>query len=123
MVPVNRKEIHHSDDIKKGTSEENTFQERRSQKRIVKRSILRVNGKIAILMDLSENGMRLATLKIPSSPLIVIELRTEGQSFKLNGVIRWSSRERTFTGLKKFGVFIKDPPDQYTQYIMKLIKA
>ncbi len=99
----------------------NFIEEKRKQDRIKQHSFLRLNEKLALLIDISVNGMRLAVENIPDDPNVEIKISIEGTEFNLSGITRWFSEKNNFSGLYYLGIFIEDPPRKYEKLITKLL--
>ncbi len=95
--------------------------ERRKYRRIKKRSILKVNDKIALLEDISEQGMLISVLEIPRSPEIKISAKLMKRSFILTGYIKWRSMLDDFSGLYSIGVELDDPTGEFRKMVKKFI--
>ena len=100
---------------------DNFNEEKRKQDRIKQNSFLRLNEKLALLIDISVNGMRLAAENIPDDPNVEIKISIEGTEFNLSGIIRWFSEKNSFSGLYYLGIFIGEPPRKYEKLITKLL--
>ncbi len=96
-------------------------EEKRKQDRIKQHSFLRVNEKLALLIDISVNGLRLAAEYVPDDPNVEIKISIEGTEFNLTGIIRWFSEKNSFSGLYYLGIFIEEPPLKYEKLITKLL--
>jgi len=96
--------------------------DRRTQTRIKKETILRLNNKIALLIDISENGMNIASYDIPKEPNVDIKIKIMGKTFNLKGLIKWLAKKDHFTGLSSLGIYLKDPTDKYKLLIRELTK-
>jgi hypothetical protein len=96
--------------------------DRRTQIRVKKEAILRLNNKIALLIDISENGMNLASYDIPKEPNVAIKIKIMGKTFNLKGLIRWLTKKDHFTGLSSIGIYLEDPPDKYKLLIRELTR-
>jgi len=96
--------------------------DRRTQIRIKKEAIIRLNNKIALLIDISENGMNLASYDTPKEPNVAIKMKIMGKTFNLKGVIRWLDKKDHFTGLNSIGIYLEDPPDKYKLLIRELTR-
>lgn len=95
--------------------------ERRKYQRVKKRSILRVNDKIALLEGISEQGMLISVLEIPGSPEIKISAKLMNKNFDLTGYIKWKSMLDDFSGLYSIGVELADPTGEFRKMVQKFI--
>lgn len=94
--------------------------ERRAHKRIKKQSIVRLNGKMALLTDISEGGMLLGSYERPADPEVNIEIKIQENSFKLNGMVKWMKEKDSFSGLNSIGIMLKDPPEKFRKLIKNI---
>jgi hypothetical protein len=95
-------------------------EEKRRHRRIDHRTMVTVNGNMAILFNVSRSGLKLAAPFTPVSRDVNITLDNGEQLFELNGVVRWVSSRLSFSNLVDFGVEITDPPPEYYEFIDKL---
>ncbi len=77
---------------------------------------------LALLIDISLNGMRIASQEVPHDPLVQINISIEGTEFKLKGVVRWISDKNNFSGLYSLGIYIEKPSPSYKKLITQLLK-
>lgn len=110
-----------------GLEEENgpeiyTQRERRENRRIKKRIMLKINNELGLLSDISREGIRLSTAKVPSSPGVDIKLKLDEQTFHLKGTIRWQGKERTLSNMQEIGVSIDEAPPEYYRFVDSLYK-
>ena len=96
-------------------------EDKRKQNRIKQHSFLRVNENIALLIDISINGMRIAMQEVPASPEVEIKISIESKEFRFPGEVRWFSDKNEFSGLYYIGVFIEKPPGNYEKLITKIL--
>lgn len=96
--------------------------ERRRFERVKKRSILRINQKIALLEDISEEGMLVSVQDVPSYPEVSISAGIHGSDFTLEGVIRWKSEQDDFSGLYSIGIELIEPPLKFRKMIKKILE-
>jgi len=99
-----------------------TPEERRKQNRIQQHSIIKVNESLALLVDISLNGMRLACQKIPDSREVEIRITIYDVYFLLQGEIRWHSKKSDFSNMYDMGVQIHDPPKKYLELLKTLLE-
>ena len=97
-----------------------TGEEKRRHPRIEHRTFVRVDGRAAMLFNVSRSGLKLASPFQPRPGRVDVELEAGEYSFALQGSVRWVSRRRSFSNLVDFGVEILDPPDGYLDFVGQL---
>ncbi len=100
----------------------NSTSERREYKRIKKQSLVRLNDKMALLIDISEGGMLLGTYELPADPEVNIEIKIRENSFKLKGIIRWIREKDSFSGLHSVGIMLKDQPEKFRKLMHSIVE-
>jgi len=94
--------------------------EKRRQRRIEIKTMVRVDGEVALLFNISRSGMMLSTPVYPKGPAVDVTLETGEKVFELKGVIRWVSGKRSFSNLVDFGLEITAAPAGYNELIDRL---
>lgn len=94
--------------------------EKRKTRRIRKRVMLKIDGKSAILVDISRTGIRYSTANPPKIRSVSIALRFDERSFNLKGSIRWVKRKVALQKLYDVGASLDDIPELYSQFIDEL---
>ena len=94
--------------------------ERRKNKRIKKKILLKINGELGLLTDISRRGIRLSTTTMPSDRTVHIKLKVDEDTFELNGIIRWEQKKRSFSNLIEIGVQVNEAPRGYYEFIDEL---
>jgi hypothetical protein len=94
--------------------------EKRKEKRVKKRVMVTVDKKTGMLLDISEDGMKVAMSTIPASRKVTIDLQLGEQSYKLKAEIRWIKRKFSSQSLNQLGLLIKRPPLRYTKALKSL---
>ena len=93
--------------------------DRRKYERLKKRSILRLNQKVALLEDISEKGMLVSVQDVPSFNQVSISIKIFEIEFILDGEIRWKSDKDDFSGLYSIGIELINPPEKFRKMIRK----
>ena len=96
------------------------FEEKRGCRRIEHITMVRVDGKTAMLFNISRSGLKLSSPFQPRPGNVDISLETDEAVFELKGTVRWVSGRRSFSNLTDFGVEIIDPPPAYIALLEKL---
>ncbi len=97
-----------------------TEKERRKSKRIKKNIMLKINHELGLLSDISGDGIRLSTTKVPTNPNVQIKLKIDEHTFDLKGIIRWQKKKPSFSNMKEIGVSIEDAPEEYYRLLDEL---
>lgn len=100
--------------------EEKPESDRRKSKRLKKKILLKINGELGLLTDISRQGIRLSTTTVPSDRTVHIKLKVDEETFELNGIIRWEQNKRSFSNLIEIGVQVKEAPEGYYEFIDEL---
>ncbi len=114
-----------SSDVKDNTGKDidsNNTSERRAHTRISKQTFVQINNKMALLIDISEGGMLLGSNEIPEDPEVDINIKIQGKSFKLKGIVRWIRDRDSFSGLSSIGIMLIDPPDKFRKLIQSIVE-
>lgn len=93
--------------------------EKRSKKRIKTRHFASIAGIPGTIDDISEQGMRLSTSKLPKKKTIDISFDVYGEAIKVKGIIQWFIRKNTINSHHQLGVVVKNPPAEFA----KLVKS
>jgi hypothetical protein len=96
---------------------ERALEEKRRHRRIDHNTMVRVNGKTAMLFNISRSGLKLSSPFTPQVGNVDISLETGETVFTLQGTIRWVSGRRSFSNLVDFGVEIINPPPAYNEFV------
>jgi len=91
--------------------------DRRQSKRIKKKILLKINGELGLLTDISRLGIRLSTTTVPSNRTVNIKLKVDDDTFQLKGIIRWEQKKRSFSNLIEIGVEVNEAPEGYYEFI------
>lgn len=96
------------------------WEEKRRHPRIEHRTTVRIDGRTAMLFNVSQGGLKLSSPFIPPTGAVAIEVETGDEAFRLQGIVRWVGTRRSFSNLLDFGVEILDPPPDYLEFIGRL---
>ena len=94
--------------------------DKRRHERKKKRILIRMNGKPAVLQDISRSGIQLTCATIPGERKVEISIKYEDKTFDLSGLIRWVRRQVTFHSPKNIGISLIRPPKEYLKFIDNL---
>lgn len=96
------------------------WEERRRHLRVEHRTTVRIDGRTAMLFNVSRGGLKLSSPFTPPAGAVAIEVETGEETFRLRGEVRWVSSRRSFSNLLDFGVEILDPPPDYLEFVGRL---
>ncbi len=94
--------------------------DKRRHERKKKRILIRMNGKPAVLQDISRSGIQLTCATIPGERQVDITIQYEDKTYDLTGLIRWVRRQVTFHSPKNIGISLNNPPKEYLSFIDNL---
>jgi len=92
--------------------------DKRQTKRIKVRHLARLDGKLVVVNDASEEGIQISSNYMPSKRGIIIALEILGKTVSLRGIIKWVKRMRSANNANQLGVIIKNPPPEYKQWVI-----
>lgn len=94
--------------------------DRRRQERIKNRIRVLMNGRPAILIDISEGGIRLSAESLPADPRVEITLLSDTVPITLEGEIRWYSQLDPLIRHREAGIAFSQVPDSLRDYLKNL---
>jgi len=97
------------------------YEEKRAHKRIEIKMMVKINQETDMLFNISKYGMKLASPFTPKAPSVDIMLDIGDRVFEMKGTIRWVSGKHSFSNLTDFGVEILAAPQEYYEFIDKLL--
>ena len=92
-------------------------EDKRRHRRFNIKTMVKVNGKTAMLFNISRGGMMLSSPFSAQEQNIEITMDNGEKTFVLNGVVRWINRVPSFSNLIDFGVEITAAPSAYYEFI------
>ncbi|MCX6558135.1 MAG: PilZ domain-containing protein [Candidatus Aminicenantes bacterium] len=119
-LPSNRTENAYQDIIEKADVP-NVQDERRTQKRINIKMMAKIDQETARICNISKGGMKLATAVAHHTPNITITLDNGENIMNIKGVVRWVGGKRSFSNIVEIGVEISAAPQEYYQFIDRLL--
>ena len=84
--------------------------DKRQQKRVKSRILVKIDGKSAIMNDYSSAGMQISSNSAPTRKHIEIAFRVSGQEFLLRGIIRWIHKRYAGQNNYQLGCSLEDTP-------------
>lgn len=94
--------------------------EKRKDKRLKKRSLIKVDDKAGMLLDISEDGIKVALSSLPTHRQIRISLQLDGEEFNLSGTIRWIKKTFSAHGSNELGIHLEDPPPTFITAVSRI---
>ena len=94
--------------------------EKRVSKRVKTHQLARVCGKMGVVHNLSSRGLEVSTAFLPKSRKIDISFDISGKEVTITGTVQWLRRKNSLRSLNQLGIFVKDAPIQYYQFVDSL---
>ncbi len=91
--------------------------EKRKEMRIRKRMLSSLENKPAIVVDMSQNGIKISMSRPPQSQTVDIRLQIGGKVISLKGDIRWISRMVSNQASNNIGIAIREAPPEYYEML------
>ncbi len=92
--------------------------DKRQQKRIKSRILVKIDGKSAILNDYSSGGMQISSNSVPTRRFVDIAFNVSGQDFQLKGIIQWVRKRYAGQNNYQFGCSLHDTPLIYDTLLL-----
>ncbi|NIM16218.1 MAG: hypothetical protein GTO45_29790 [Candidatus Aminicenantes bacterium] len=97
--------------------------EKRKHKRFKTRQIAKICGKLGVVNNVSDSGIQISTALSPKNRKIDISFETNnGGNIQLMGIIQWVKWKKKLQSLNQMGVYIKDAPSEYLQFVKECNK-
>jgi hypothetical protein len=91
--------------------------EKRREMRIKKRFLSSLEEKPAIVVDISQSGIRISMNRPPRSQDVDIKLQVGGKVILLKGDVRWITRMVSSQSNNHIGIAIREAPPEYYQLL------
>ena len=91
--------------------------EKRKQKRIRARVLVKMDGKSGILNNCSETGLQISTNSLPAQKKVNIVFNFNGQEIVLDGRIQWIKKIYSQQNAFQIGCFLEEPPAEYFSFL------
>lgn len=91
--------------------------DKREFSRKKKRILLQLNGKPAILLDISRKGIKLSTTSAPASRQVDITINYHDQLIQLKGYVRWIRKTLVMQNTRDIGLSITSAPSEFYQFL------
>ncbi|MCP4216238.1 MAG: PilZ domain-containing protein [bacterium] len=96
--------------------------EKRRIKRVACRHFVRVLKRAGVLENISVNGLRVVTSRLPGSKVVKITVSLDGKPLKIRGTLRWARDKGDGSNLKILGVRVNSAPKEYRQFVNKRLQ-
>lgn len=91
--------------------------DKRQDKRIKTRQIVRIGGKLGVVNDISNRGVQLSTAYSPLNRKINFLIESSGRLIEVNGIIQWIKKKQQVQALNEMGVVIKNASQDYLDFV------
>jgi hypothetical protein len=93
--------------------------ERRKNERVKKRLSVSINDKVAIVSNMSHDGMQLIMTALPGNRTVYVRFQVDDQTFELKGYVRWIRKQLSIYQQYLVGLSITNATYEYYQLIQK----
>jgi hypothetical protein len=93
--------------------------ERRKKNRFKKRVAISVDGKPAILNNISQEGIQVSMSGMPVSRNVKVVMQMDDFSIEVHGVVMWVKKNTFLYQPNLFGISITTSSPEYTQLVAK----
>lgn len=91
--------------------------EKRKEMRIRKRMLSSLEEKPAIVVDISQGGIKISMSRPPKSQTVDIKLRIGAKVINLKGDVRWINRVVSNQVSNQIGIAIHEAPPEYYEML------
>ena len=91
--------------------------EKRKEMRIKKRMLSSLEDKPAIIVDMSQGGIKISMNRPPKSQNVDIKLQIGGKVISLKGDVRWITRMVSTQASNNIGIAIREAPPEYYELL------
>jgi len=91
--------------------------EKRKEMRIRKRMLSSLEEKPAIVIDISQSGIKISMSRPPKSQNVDIKLQIGGKVINLKGDVRWITRMVSNQASNNIGIAIREAPPEYYEML------
>lgn len=91
--------------------------EKRKELRIRKRILSSLEEKPAIVVDISQSGIKIAMGRPPKNQMVDIKLQIGGKVLNLKGDVRWITRMVSNQATNNIGIAIREAPPEYYEML------
>ena len=91
--------------------------EKRKEIRIKKRILSNLEDKPAIIVDISQGGIKISMNRPPKNQDVEVKLQIGGQVISVKGDVRWITRMVSTRGGNDIGIAIREAPPEYYKLV------
>jgi hypothetical protein len=91
--------------------------DKRKDKRVKTRHLVKVCGKLGVVNDISDKGLQISTAFSPKSRKVDITVETSEEVIHFMGVIQWIKRRQKVQALNELGVNIRNAPPEFLNFV------
>jgi hypothetical protein len=91
--------------------------EQRKEMRIKKRVLSSLEDKPAIIVDISQGGIKISMNRPPRNQSVDIKLKIGGKVIILKGDVRWIARMPSSQSSNNIGIAIREAPPEYYEML------
>jgi len=91
--------------------------EMRKHQRMGVRQIMCVDGRTAILNNISAGGLLVTCRWLPTSRNVLVNLSIHKQEFQLDGIVQWVKRQSSAKNYHDMGILIPNAPDLFVDFL------
>jgi hypothetical protein len=92
--------------------------DKRKQKRVRARILVKIDGKSGILSDFSEEGVQISTNSPPSKKEVDIIFSASGKEIFVKGMIQWIKKKYSVQNAFQIGCQVENPPVEYLNFLL-----
>ena len=91
--------------------------EKRKEIRIKKRMLSNLEDKPAIIVDISQGGIKISMNRPPKSQNVEVKLQLGGKVISVRGDVRWITRMVSTRVTNDIGIAIREAPPEYYELV------
>jgi hypothetical protein len=91
--------------------------EKRKEMRVKKRMLSNLEDKPAIIVDISQSGIKISMSRPPQSQEVEIKLQIGDKVINVKGDVRWITRMVSTRVTNDIGIAIREAPDEYYELV------
>jgi hypothetical protein len=97
--------------------------DKRRFQRIKVRKTARIDGKLSMVNNISEEGMEISYAIMPKTRNIEVNFEIFGKVFKIPAVIRWIKKKYGYPTSNMLGISLKEPPKEFFELVKEIKTA
>ena len=95
--------------------------EMRKCRRMAMHQVMRVDGKTAVLTNISMNGVLVTSRWLPANREVSVNMTVNQQEFELDGVIQWVRRQSASQKYHEMGILFPNTPELFTETLGEML--